>query len=176
MVCTGLIGCQDTNWAKPKDTTKITKAPTPGLPGLQTMPSGNNGAVTKTGQPNNTFTGAGSNLQQSGGIAGSNFSQGPTRTGINTNNSSVQPIGYNGGPNMPQQPGIGAPALPGVVPASVNPPGTYNPNFNPPVPQLGEPVPPAPPVGIGPSAPSEFGPLVPTPPGAAQYPPYQPKP
>ncbi len=96
LLCTGLVGCLNTDKDKKKD---LAKRPTPGLPGTPSIgPNGN--AIGKTGPTNNQFgTGTNTNtgIVQTGG-----FNQ-PRPGGAGS-----LPPGYNPGDfnrNYPAQPG-----------------------------------------------------------------------
>lgn len=168
LLCTGLIGCMNSD--KPKDL-KQTKAPT-GLPGTPTL-APNGGAMTKTGQP--PLNGVGANGQPNNILSPTGVNATPTRfasTGNNTLNTggNIQPVNYTAG----QQPFLGAPAQTGIQPPS----GTQNTNwggshpgaFNTPAPPI-EPVPPLPPPVVTPPSTSEsFSPAGVPPQYAPMYP------
>lgn len=168
LVCTGLVGCLNTDKDK-KDKIAKQPAPTPGLYGTPSLP---NGANAKALPPNPYGT---TGLQQTGG-----FAQPADRTGTNTLKTSVPPQNF-GGPSYNAPSTIGAPANPNpsFVPSplpgqgnfqptgAVNPPGGftgYNTNSSPnpaapvgrtatnspPAPTLTDvgPIPPAPPTGF----------------------------
>jgi len=117
VICTGLIGCMNTD----KKDTKITgKQPTPGLPGLQQIPPGGSGAnaMTRTGAPG-TFNSPG--VQPAGGFT-PGAGAAPVRTGLNNNTSgSSQQYNYGAAPGAPGM--ISAPARTGIDPPSVSPGG-----------------------------------------------------
>jgi hypothetical protein len=106
VICTTLIGCQNTNSSTAP---KQQSTPTTGLPGTPMLP--NNSQTTKSTQPNGQFTGTGSNLQpQSGaygqqtGMTGTNGQ--PTNTSGQYNNSGQNyPYGQTG-PGLQQTGGM----------------------------------------------------------------------
>jgi hypothetical protein len=122
LLCTGLVGCMNSD--KPKD---IKKSPT-GLPGTPTLPPGNAGAmnngVSRTGVngTNQPYAGPGANLQAgaynspAAGLGGGQQRYGTTGQNTLRNTGGVQPAGYtNYAPGAPGA--INSPAMPGVMPA-----------------------------------------------------------
>lgn len=176
MVCTGLIGCMNSD--KPKDT-KLAKQPAAGLPGTPTLPPG--GAASRPGQfGGSQFTGSGANIQPTGGF-GTVGAGAPGRVGTNGLNTNTSTVGQSQNwnqQNWPAQPGnpgtIGTPAQPGAFP-SVQPAGGvgaapyapypnaggvasagYTPAPSPPAPVLTDNLLPPPPPNIGSPGGSEF--------------------
>lgn len=130
VLCTGLVGCMNTD--KPKDKGTV-RQPGPGLTGTPMLPSGAGaGAVGRTGQPGGQFTGPGANLQQAGGFqpapGGVAGQQRFGSTGQNTNTSG-QPPAYNYAAAPGAAPINSAPTQPGyaqpIQPAAGTAPSQY---------------------------------------------------
>jgi hypothetical protein len=165
VVCTTLIGCQNTD--KWKDNKTAPRQQT-GLPGTPTLQPGT-GATTRTNTQPNQWVGPGSNLQPgsnvmpAGGGAPGTGNQFIRNTG-GVNNLTSQPQQL---PNLPAQPGvgsqIGSPTQPGMGYA---PPGGLG--MSPPTPGGASAFTTEPrPVAL----PLDGGPVPPPPPGGASAPP-----
>lgn len=173
VLCAGAIGCMNTDKPPPpkfgaNNTRPIT--PQPGLPGLQPLPGattgpGTMGNNTRPGQP--AFNPPGSNgLQPAGGFATGPGTQPPRPT-------IGQPVVPAGGPLPP--PSFVPPTGPVTPAGGIQPPTYSNPqSYNPPPPNLNDPLPPAPPAQPGGivSGSNYGGPIAPPPP----VPPTRPQP
>jgi hypothetical protein len=139
LVCSSLVGCMNND--KHKDT-KLTKQPTPGLPGTTTLP--NNNANAKNNLPPNPYGANTGGIQQTGGF-------GQMRPGTGTPpapNWNVQP-GAPGTIGAPTQPGTSF--APSVQPgAPVAPPSWGSNNTG---------TSPQPLATMSPSLPAHFDPL-----------------
>ncbi len=122
VLCTGLVGCMNTD--KPKDKVAA-KQPGPGLVGTPTLPSGAGagaGAISKIGQPAGQYYGTtpGTGVQPAGGFQ-PGAGAGPTRFGSNGQNTNTsgqsQPYNYATAPGAPGI--INAPTQPGYIPPSM---------------------------------------------------------
>ena len=166
LLCTGLVGCLN------DDKSKDTKAATKQLPGTPRLDANGN-VIGKTGQPTTfngpppggsvqpgmgAYPGAG-NIQQPGyqtQPAGQGLGAGPSRSGLNTLNTTA-PQPTNGGPPSPSSGVLGTPSVQGYGQpvSSAGGPGMNSPYLNstpggiatsPPPPDLATvPLPPPPP-------------------------------
>jgi hypothetical protein len=163
LLCTGLIGCADMNWAKLKDQqSKKAQQPLPGM-----IPANGSAAVNGTNPTPGAFGNPATNNRPGmfASTTGTPAGRVPT-TGNNTlTNGGIVPINYE---TQTPPGGFNAPVRPGVFTPNTPSPGAYN---QPPL--AGEPVPPPappqipsqipPPAGMVPGGDS-FGPI--SPPGA----------
>ncbi|MBN9120685.1 MAG: hypothetical protein J0I06_16300, partial [Planctomycetes bacterium] len=118
VLCTGLVGCMNSD--KPKDT-KATRQPGPGLPGTPMLQpgAGAGAAANRTPQPGlgQPYNGPGGNIQPTGGF-GTTGTSGSFRTGstgVNPLTTSVPQPNFSAPPGAPGT--IGAPAQPGMYPS-----------------------------------------------------------
>lgn len=162
LICTGLVGCLNSDKSKDTKFPTTTKQPGPGLPGMPTLQPGAGNLPAPKG-PGTTQPYPNGNIIPTGGTSG--FGTYPPRDGVNYNKTGPQQ--FNDGPAQPGviSPTIGTPGLPGVQPSGgvgMSPPrGGIAPNV--PVPPLTEtlPMPPLPPPHLSGPGDPVGGPLQP---------------